>query len=64
MAEPQALSILFAVILILVGLPLLLFGMLQYSSSPALGSGILAMSIFMLVLGVFFIIIILTQKST
>jgi hypothetical protein len=62
MAEPQAFAIFFAVILILVGLPLLLFGILEYSSSPGIGSSILAMSILMLVLGASFLIIILTQK--
>lgn len=62
MAEPQAFAIFFAVILIIVGLPLLLFGVLQYSSNPSIGSLVLAISIFMLILGVFFLMIILTQK--
>jgi hypothetical protein len=62
MAEPKAFAIIFAIILILVGLPMLLFGILQYSSNQLLGSSVLAISIFMLVLGAFFLIIILTQK--
>ena len=64
MAEPQAFAIFFALICILVGLPLLLFGVVEYSSFPEIGSGVLAVSIFMLVLGAFLLIIILTQKST
>jgi hypothetical protein len=65
MTEPQAFSIFFSVILILIGLPLLLFGILQYSSSPPeIGVGILGIGAFMLILGTFFLIIILTQKST
>ena len=62
MVESQAFAIFFAIILILVGLPLFLFGLLYYSSSPSLGSTVLAMSIFMLVLGAFFMIILFTQK--
>jgi hypothetical protein len=45
-------------------LPLFLFGILEYSSSPGLGAGILGIGIFMLALGVSFIVILLTQKST
>lgn len=62
MAEPQAFAIFFALILILVGMPLLLFGALQFSSNPSIGSIVLALSIFMLILGVFFLIVLLTQK--
>jgi len=60
MAEPNAFAIFFGAILILVGLPMFLFGIIQYPSS--LGFSILALSIFMLILGAFFIIIMLTQK--
>ena len=63
MAEPQALVILFAFVLILVGIPLLLFGILECQSSMAIGSSVLSLSIFMLVLGSFFVIFILTQKN-
>lgn len=61
MVEYQAFAISFAVVLILVGLPMLLFGILVYPSQPELGSTILASSILMLILGVIFIITILSQ---
>jgi len=62
MVESQAFSILFALILILVGLPLLLFGLLEFNSSPGLRYPILAISVLMLLTGGFFIIILFTQK--
>jgi len=62
MAEPNAFAIIFAVILILIGLPMLLFGIFQYPSQPSFGSSLIALSILMLFLGAVFIIVILTQK--
>jgi len=62
MVETQAFSLFFSLILILIGVPLLLFGLLQYNSQPGIASTILALSIFMLLLGVIFLIVILTHK--
>jgi hypothetical protein len=64
MAEPKAFSIFFSLALILVGVPLLLFGILEYSSDINIGTGILGISIFMLMLGVIFLVVVLSQKST
>lgn len=64
MADPKAFSIIFSLVLILVGIPLLLFGILEYSSDINVGTGILGISIFMLMLGVIFLIVVLSQKST
>lgn len=64
MAEPKAFSIFFSLVLILVGIPLLLFGILEYSSDINFGTGILGISIFMLMLGVIFLVVVLSQKST
>ena len=63
MAEPNAFVILLALVLILLGVPLLLFGILEYPISSTIGSSVLSLSIFMLVLGAFFILLILNQKS-
>ncbi|MEM5778025.1 MAG: hypothetical protein QXK49_00125 [Candidatus Aenigmatarchaeota archaeon] len=62
MAEPIAFAMIFVIILILLGIPLLLYGLLQYRSQPEIASSILALSIFMLLLGVIFLIVILTHK--
>jgi len=62
MAEPQAFALIFSVILLLVGLPMLLFGILQYISQPSTGFFLLGLSISMLFLGTIFLMVILTQK--
>jgi hypothetical protein len=62
MVEYKAFVLLFGAVLMLVGLPMLLFGLMEYPSSPGIGSIILTMSIFMLLIGTFFIIILITQK--
>ena len=62
MVESQAFSLFISILLILVGFPLLLFGVWQYSSSPAVGSSILAISVMMLILGGLFLLIMFTQK--
>jgi hypothetical protein len=62
MVEYKAFVLLFGAVLMLVGLPMLLFGLMEYPSSPGIGSIILTMSIFMLLIGAFFIIILITQK--
>jgi hypothetical protein len=64
MTDPKAFSLFFSLILILVGLPLFLFGILKYSTDINIGTGILGIGIFMLALGGFFLLILLTQKST
>jgi hypothetical protein len=62
MVEYKAFTLLVGAVLVLVGLPMFLFGLLQYSSSTEIGFGILSISSFMLLMGVFFIIVLLTQK--
>jgi hypothetical protein len=62
MVEYKAFTLLFAALLILIGVPMLLFGLLEYPSSPGTGSAVLTISIFMLLMGVFFIIVLITQK--
>jgi hypothetical protein len=61
MAETPALAMLFSAALVLVGLPVLLLGIVQYvSRSDAFAS--LAIGFFMLFFGAIFIIVLLTQK--
>jgi len=62
MVEYKAFALAFAALLIAIGLPMLLFGLFQYASSPGMGFGILAISVFMLLMGGFFIVILITQK--
>ena len=62
MAEPQLFALVFSVSLILVGLPMLLFGILQYIAQPSTGFAILGLSIAMLFIGGVFLMILLTQK--
>jgi hypothetical protein len=62
MAEPQGFALLFAVVLVLVGLPLFLLSIVQYVTQPSSAFATLAIGAAMLFIGAIFLIVLLTQK--